>query len=75
MERFPSDHEELVKFKSHLMGIGGNRRSLTAADNITTEISKMFLKVGLGSHNKQEHHETLHGEDEENEHLTGRSAH
>lgn len=42
MERFPSDHEELVKFKSHLMGIAGKRRSSTSADNIAREISKML---------------------------------
>ena len=42
VERFPSDHEELVKFKSHLMGIGGKRRSASSADHIVAEISKML---------------------------------
>ncbi len=46
MERFPSDHQELVEFKSHLMGIGGKRRKPSSADAIATEISKMLYFGG-----------------------------
>ena len=46
MERFPSDHEELVKFKCHLMGIGGKKKSSASADAIVTEISKMLYFAG-----------------------------
>ena len=42
LKRFPADHEELVAFKRHLMGIAGKRKSSTAADCIVSEISKML---------------------------------
>ena len=40
--RFESTHPKLATFKLHLMGIGGKKRSGTAAENIVRDVSKIL---------------------------------